>query len=349
MLNTSLKSVKRFVGTRVGISLAIALILVSSTILGTVLGSNFLGWPVEGTFQVAVDQAGHIRLLGPDIEGQYHDKLRENELLIELPSRQLVATLENTLNERGSTITQLQSRLSELENRVSELESNSGGSGSSDNIVQEGLVLWLPLDEGQGAVVKDKSGFGNDGVIAGATWIQLPNGLWHLNFDGIDDHVDVSASPSLKIGNDNESYSVLVWLNSSDTSSEIALRIGTSSTYAGQLEKVRGGKFQFIVYDGVNFPYLRTNTVVADGVWHLVAAVRDGSSDQLLIYLDGVQDAAPVTDTAGDTRDSTGVCIGYDRFGFWFTGDIAQVGIYNRALSPSEMEQNYLATRGRYP
>jgi hypothetical protein len=35
----------------------------------------------------------------------------------------------------------------------------------------QGLVLWLPMNEGTGASVADKSGQGNNGTIYGATWV----------------------------------------------------------------------------------------------------------------------------------------------------------------------------------
>lgn len=201
-----------------------------------------------------------------------------------------------------------------------------------------GTVLSLTGLPGGSNKAHDRSPYGNVGNIIGATWIRLPSGFWYLDFDGSDDRVNIPASPSLDIGNDNESYSILAWLNSSDTTSEIALRAGTGSSYAGQLEKLNGGKIRFVVWDGVNVPLIDTDTVVADGGWHLVGAVRNGSSDQLLIYLDGVQDATPVTDTAGDARDTSGVSIGYDGSGFWFTGGIARVRIFNRALSALEIQ-----------
>lgn len=37
--------------------------------------------------------------------------------------------------------------------------------------VQDGLVLWLPMNEGKGDIVYDGSGYGNNGTIHGATWV----------------------------------------------------------------------------------------------------------------------------------------------------------------------------------
>jgi len=46
------------------------------------------------------------------------------------------------------------------------------------NPIRDGLVLWLPLEEGTGTTVYDKSGYGNDGAIYGATWTRVK--MWEL-------------------------------------------------------------------------------------------------------------------------------------------------------------------------
>ena len=46
-------------------------------------------------------------------------------------------------------------------------------------------ALWLlGQDDAYSAVIRDRSGNGNDGTITGATWTRLPSGLWGLDFDG---------------------------------------------------------------------------------------------------------------------------------------------------------------------
>jgi len=46
------------------------------------------------------------------------------------------------------------------------------------NPVRDGLVLWLPMEEGEGTTVHDVSGHGNDGTIHGATWTRVK--MWEL-------------------------------------------------------------------------------------------------------------------------------------------------------------------------
>ena len=46
------------------------------------------------------------------------------------------------------------------------------------NPIRDGLVLWLPFEEGRGTTVYDKSGNNNNGTIYNATWKKLK--MWEL-------------------------------------------------------------------------------------------------------------------------------------------------------------------------
>ena len=50
------------------------------------------------------------------------------------------------------------------------------------------------------------------------------------------------------------------------------------------------------------------------------------------------------------TTSTNNTSIGYDitRTNYPFKGNISQASIYNRALTPAEIQQNYNATKGRY-
>ena len=60
---------------------------------------------------------------------------------------------------------------------------------------QIGTVLYMPGLPGAGSRIYDRSPYGNNGTITGATWKRRPSGLWGLSFDGVDDRVTI-ANPS---------------------------------------------------------------------------------------------------------------------------------------------------------
>jgi hypothetical protein len=72
-----------------------------------------------------------------------------------------------------------------------------------------------------------------------------------------------------------------------------------------------------------------------------VAAVRDCGSGELRIYVDGVLDAEPVTDTITESLETNTSLIigdmGYGSTGF-FTGAIDDVKVYSRPLTDLEID-----------
>jgi len=68
--------------------------------------------------------------------------------------------------------------------------------------LDELCVLHLPFYEGSGNIVHDVSGYGNNGTIYGASWVDTrdPKLGYALSFDGVDDYVncgnDLSLFPS---------------------------------------------------------------------------------------------------------------------------------------------------------
>ena len=97
-----------------------------------------------------------------------------------------------------------------------------------------GLVGAWKFDEGSGNIAYDSSGNNNHGTIYGATWVDGKFGK-ALQFDGIDDYVNISASSSLDIIPD-KSITVSFLFNLRDISraynvivkeGELAICVGT--------------------------------------------------------------------------------------------------------------------------
>lgn len=322
----------------------LTLVLVLGLTAGVALGSTFAGWPVEGAFQVAVDQEGNLRLLNPELKGANNTEPKKNEFLLELPSRQLVAMLETMLDEQQGLISDLESRVSELE----AILSNSGNnSNNQTNVVTQGLVLWLPLDEGQGAVVTDRSGLGNNGVITGATWAQLPNGQWYLGFDGVNDQVSMGAPAALNI---TVAITVEAWLKSPFTnttgfSGNVMLSKGWNNSRGYYLVFNTGGTSIIWGFNDGGLGKER-NFVAAANTWYHVVGTYDGTSSKL--YINGTQPGATLNYTGDiDATPADNLLLGNDG-GRYANVKFGEVRIYSRALDATEIMSNYLATKGRY-
>jgi hypothetical protein len=93
----------------------------------------------------------------------------------------------------------------------------------------------------------------------------------------------------------------------------------------------------------------RITAGVVNNQWNNVVATFDGTNKR--IYVNGVLRATSANLTGTVTQNSTGAAyIGvYGNFaGYRFNGRIAQTQIYNRALTASEIQQNFNATKSRY-
>lgn len=87
---------------------------------------------------------------------------------------------------------------------------------------------------------------------------------------------------------------------------------------------------------------------LTDTQWHFITSIRSGTTHTL--YGDGIANTTSNTVT-GNALDSTALTIGnwYDKNNAQsFGGNIAIVKFYNRALSSSEVLQNYNAIKSRF-
>jgi hypothetical protein len=74
----------------------------------------------------------------------------------------------------------------------------------------ESLVLYLSFDEGVGTTVNDSSAYGNDGTsYGGVSFTTDAISGRALEFDGVDDYVEIVNSPSL---NFSDNFTVMFWI-----------------------------------------------------------------------------------------------------------------------------------------
>ena len=79
------------------------------------------------------------------------------------------------------------------------------------DVIDEHLILHLDFNEGSGNIVSGKSAVINDGAIHGnAKWVEGRFGK-ALEFDGVDDYVQVPNSESLETVNENNALTLEAW------------------------------------------------------------------------------------------------------------------------------------------
>ena len=106
----------------------------------------------------------------------------------------------------------------------------------------------------------------------------------------------------------------------------------------------RSNKISWNVWDGDNSPFATTPASVTNGNWHNYVVVNDATSNAKLYY-DGVLLG---TATYRNASGNTNLTVGGNVATYMWNGSIAIFTLHNRVLTPSEILQNYNATRSRF-
>jgi hypothetical protein len=220
------------------------------------------------------------------------------------------------------------------------------------NVVTNGLVLALDAANtksypGSGTVWRDLSGNNNSGSLTNGPTFSSANG-GSIVFDGSNDYAVYSGSfnnlPS-------SSLSTFVWVKSNLTNYYILSQGRSTTNVEGEyILEVVNSKLIFWDYRtgyGFSNSNIGSNISIITNQWCQVGFIKNFTSGTY--YINGInagtisagKDVA-YTNTpfyiASNFRDNTS----------YLNGSISNLQIYNRALSASEVLQNYNATKGRF-
>ena len=202
----------------------------------------------------------------------------------------------------------------------------------------DGLVgAWL-FDEGKGQAVKDSSDNGLDGEITQGKpkWVEGKfDGA--MEFGGAD-MVTVDDDDALDLAD----FTLAAWVNIPKISGAWQIvasketRNPTGRNY-GLFGNINTGVIHYSFTTNASWKSFDAKTAVTDGDWHHVAGTYDGSEFKL--YLNGQVDAEVSPGTEPDTSDNLFFIGGCDIGGYWMSGSIDEVVLYDRPLSEQEISE----------
>jgi hypothetical protein len=213
-------------------------------------------------------------------------------------------------------------------------------------VVTDGLVLCLDAGNsksypGSGTTWTDLSGNGNNGTLTNGVGYNSGN-LGSLVFDGTDDFIDFTSDSNLLPA---AGLTVSVRIKTGVADRWLVNKTSNSSTKGYSMVGTIASFMQF----GVNGIIVTTPSVITTGAWlNLVGTWTPSTS--LLMYQNGVLVNTNTTSIPSSIiNPSVNLEIGRNPNGTdnW-DGNLAQVSIYNRALTASEVSQNYNALKSRY-
>jgi subtilisin family serine protease len=199
-----------------------------------------------------------------------------------------------------------------------------------------GLVAYWRFEEGFGNTAGDDSGNGNTGTLIGSpSWIPGPLGN-ALHFDGVDDYVDVGTNT---FGLDS-GMSLLFWMRIDGPGSESFQGLIARNAFVRPFRiELNGNVIRTAIRTNSGTNYLNSNTTIEENRWyHFGMTYENGSR---IVYIDGVSDSSnaptgPLATLAG-IPTHLGARTG-DAGSGMLNGALDDVRIYNRALSPSEVQ-----------
>jgi hypothetical protein len=223
----------------------------------------------------------------------------------------------------------------------------------SPSIVMNGLVLALDAANtksypGSGTTWTDLSGNGNNGTLVNGPSYSSANG-GSIIFDGVDDYIINSSTTSIPTGNSSRTIQFWVYPKA-DTNVFIQLGTGGGGNqiYSVQFYNTSGTRYLFS--DGIN----GGNNLTISGsqlptlnTWNHITFGNSGQN--WFYYVNAVSQASGTWSTTINTIGQK-VIIGKrdDVVANTTNGNISQVSVYNRALSATEVLQNFNALKSRY-
>jgi hypothetical protein len=204
-----------------------------------------------------------------------------------------------------------------------------------------GLVGWWKFTDGSGSSAADSSGSGNTGTLQNSpSWVAGHVWPYALSFNGTNNGVLVNNSTSLNLSNSNLSIAAWIKVSSNNGTFREIVRKGTNSSSTWFLF-LNGSNEISLSTTGSPAEYNNGYAYAADGLWHHVAGVYNGTSCTL--YLDGVQKTSYTCGVPGNDTSPLGIGYIANSNIQYFAGSMDDVHVYNMALTATQVAQLYAA------
>jgi hypothetical protein len=196
-------------------------------------------------------------------------------------------------------------------------------------------------------VLLDLSGLGNTGTLINAPTYNSANG-GSIVFDGVDDYIDCGNPASLNSigGTNNVTVSAWVYHTAYGGGGQPYSVITVKGNPWTWLMENPSNTFRFrITAGGADVSVADTATHLLNR-WYNVVGTYDGAN--MRIYVDGILKNTRAQTGTLATNSVTAKIGTYQGTNYNLTGRVANIQVYNRTLTATEVQQNFSALRGRY-
>ena len=227
------------------------------------------------------------------------------------------------------------------------------------NSLSNGLICYLPLDEGAGKLAFDKTKRTNDigipSISSSIEWNQSQKGKL-LKWAGatVNDYVNIGKPSCLNLTSSN--FTVSAWVRFTNASGVYRYIFSdynaAGSNCLGTIYLNSLGKINFFWCNaGSQVPNANygTGVTIASNTWYHIVGIRSGATGawNALVYVNGIFQYTlstatnpPTQANAGNAR--IGVVGDYSGASLCNDGNIKNVMLWNRALTEAEIKELYI-------
>lgn len=236
-------------------------------------------------------------------------------------------------------------------NTLSSTNINSSGVFTKA-IVDEGLVLYYDAANyysypGSGTIWYNIVGSGSDLTLNNGLTTSTIGGRTSMYFD-VDGKYASKSSISATLGTKSATFEVWLYPATSELASDDRGAVIFVNGGSGQYLSWEKGSGLMSSYWYNHSPegYHETVSSTTRGTWNHWVAAWDYNSGRIFQYKNGLTSGNAATQ--GNSSPGQNIAIGREGSGRQFSGGIAVVRVYNRALSPDEVFQNFTAEKSRF-
>jgi len=230
------------------------------------------------------------------------------------------------------------------------------GFSDGPSIVTNGLVLSLDAADKNSYIGSGTTWTDLGGTTISGSFVNTPtfdnNNQGSIVFNGTNQYINLQTGSYLT----GSSTQITIEIWNSGSAAQVSSIIGTTSGSTRNINCHLPWSDSIVYWDCGNsgITYDRINTAVLSSAryvgWHHWVFTKNATAGTMEIYLDGNLNTSGTGKTLAINLPTT-ASIGSQREGattYYHRGKIATVKIYNRALSATEILQNYNAQKSRF-